>query len=352
MQNVDCDFHPALTSANQLLPYFDSYWRHMVSMRGIDRLDLQSFPAIGPLSIDASVRRSDGSGASDINADRIQAFLDPDTVSVICSPLFGGQAASNPHFSAALCKAANEWLAQEWLKGDERFRGSLLVPFNNVSAAVEEIEARSGDQRFVQVLMLAGADMPLGRAEYWPIYEAAQRYEFTVGLHAGTVHRHAPTPSGWPSHRAEDYVAIPNLFEAQVLSLMSEGVFKRFPQLRICLLESGASWLPSFIWRVSKLWRGLRIETPWLDKAPVDLLRSNFFVSTQPIDAPDFAGGLAALCEELGTEDIWLYASDYPHARLEGDGRLATLNKALRRKLLRENPLRAYPRLLSGATHD
>ena len=36
-----------------------------------------------------------------------------------------------------------------------------------------EIERRAADKRFVQVLMLAGDEQPLGRRHYWPIYRAA-----------------------------------------------------------------------------------------------------------------------------------------------------------------------------------
>src|SRR6185437_1756103 len=37
---VDCDIHPALPGTHVLVPYFDEYWREMITMRGLDRDDL------------------------------------------------------------------------------------------------------------------------------------------------------------------------------------------------------------------------------------------------------------------------------------------------------------------------
>ena len=49
--------------------------------------------------------------------------------------------------------------------------------------------------------------------------------------------------------------------ESALLSLMAEGVFNHVPDLRIVVIESGVSWLPGFLWRAIKSWRGLRGET-------------------------------------------------------------------------------------------
>ena len=57
--------------------------------------------------------------------------------------------------------------------------------------AVEEIERRAGDPRFVQVLMLVMGEQPLGKSLYWPIYEAAERHGFAIGIHAGSSYHHA-----------------------------------------------------------------------------------------------------------------------------------------------------------------
>ena len=43
----------------------------------------------------------------------------------------------------------------------------------NAEYAVDEIERCAKDKRFVQVLVLAMQEVPLGRRQFWPIYAAA-----------------------------------------------------------------------------------------------------------------------------------------------------------------------------------
>ena len=42
---VDCDIHPGLEGTRTtLLPYLDDHWKEQVTSRGIDGLDLTSYP--------------------------------------------------------------------------------------------------------------------------------------------------------------------------------------------------------------------------------------------------------------------------------------------------------------------
>src|SRR5690606_2041541 len=120
-------------------------------------------------------------------------------------------------------------------------RASIVVAPQNPQLAVEEIEKRAGDRRFVQVLLLAMRDMPLGNRFYWPIYEAATRHGLPIGIHAGTNYRRPVTALGWHSYFAEDYIAQPLAFQAQLSSLISHGVFDVYRELKVVLIESGVS---------------------------------------------------------------------------------------------------------------
>ena len=51
-------------------------------------------------------------------------------------------------------------------------------------------------------------------------------------------------------------------FADQLTSLVCEGVFERFPELRIVLIEGGIAWLPPLMWRLDRAWRLLRAEAP------------------------------------------------------------------------------------------
>ncbi len=49
---------------------------------------------------------------------------------------------------------------------------------------------------------------------------------------------------------------------------------------------------------------------------------------------------------QLGSDDMLLFASDYPHWQFDGDAAVpAEVSPALRHKMMVENPLKTYPRL-------
>src|SRR5258708_35849561 len=164
--------------------------------------------------------------------------------------------------ASAFCKAINDWIAAEWLARDSRLRASIVVPMQAPDLAVEEIERRAGDKKFVSVLVLAQGESLLGRRHFWPVYQAAVKHQLPIAVHAGSQYRAAPSSIGWPSYRYEYYLAEAQAFPAPVLSLIYEGVFVKFPALKVVLMESGVSWLPAFIWVSTNTWRSSRFDSP------------------------------------------------------------------------------------------
>jgi predicted TIM-barrel fold metal-dependent hydrolase len=349
---IDCDLHPGMPSVPALLPYLDDYWRDQLANRHIDQLPftLSSYPASSPLSARPDWRPASGSPA-DLDAIRRQA-LDPFGVRyAICNPLHGAIALFNDDMAAALCAAVNDWVAKELLGREPRLRASILVPAQSPELTVREIERVAPDRRFVQVLLLAMGETPLGRRAHWPIYAAAEKHELTIGIHAGSTYRVAPTYSGWTSYRVEDYVAQSAAFETQLLSLVAEGVFQKFPRLKVVLIESGFTWLPTWLWRTGKTWRGVRAEVPWIDRSPAEIVREHVRFTLQPIDAPPTEPEvLARTLEHVGSDRLLLFSTDYPHWQFDGDDVLpAGLSEDTIRKLLVDNPLETYPRLRATA---
>ena len=349
---IDCDVHPSVPGTKALLPYFDAYWRDAIVSRGIDRLnlDLTSYPAAAPLSGRSDWRPKQGSPGSDIEQIRRQALDGFGTRFAILNCLHAGQVFHSEDMGAAFCRAVNDWLAAEWLDREPRFRASIVVPTQSPELAVEEIERRAGDRRFVQVLMLAGDEMPLGRRHYWPIYRAAEKHGLPIGIHAGSNYRHAPTPGGWPSYYLEDYVSYAGAFESTLLSLVAEGVFVKFPRLKAVFIESGFTWLPACLWRFDKTWRGVRAEIPWVDRPPAAIVRDHIRFTLQPVDEPPHPGQLELVLEQMGSDKLLLFSTDYPHWQFDGNAVLPrALSGALAKKIMIDNPLDTYPRLAEMA---
>ena len=58
------------------------------------------------------------------------------------------------------------------------------------------------------------------------------------------------------------------------------------------------------------------------------------------------------LMEHMGSDEMILFSTDYPHWQFDGQGAMPDgFDKALAHKIMAENPLRTYPRLQEmGAT--
>jgi uncharacterized protein len=344
---IDCDVHPALGNTDVLLPYLDDYWREMVQIRTVENLDLNSYPPAVPLSGRPDWRPQRGKPGSDLGLLQRHALDAFDVRFAICNTLYGGPYLPNDDFAAALARGINDWIAKEWLDRDPRLRASIVIAPENPELAVDEINRVAPDRRFVQVMVLAAGERPLGKRTYWPIYRAAERHGLPIGIHAGSSFRHPPTSLGWGSYYLEDYVAHAQAFQHQLLSLVAEGVFVEFPTLKVVLIESGITWLPAFLWRFDKTWRGIRTETPWVDRPPTQIVRDHVRLTLQPVDEPPEPARFERLIAHIGSEEMLLFSTDYPHWQFEGsDVFPAGLSDQHRRKIMIDNPLQTYPRLV------
>jgi predicted TIM-barrel fold metal-dependent hydrolase len=346
---IDCDLHPAVPSMAALFPYLDEYWREMVSVRALDRLNLSltSYPQNAPLSCRPDWLPGDGTKAGASLAMMQDHVIDRYKLRFgILNCLYGAQVFHSEDMAAAFCRATNDWIRDEWLGRDPRLRASIVIPAHNTALAVQEIERRAHDFRFVQVLMLVSGEVTLGRRHLWPIYKLAEQLNLPIGIHAGSAYRYAPTAVGWPSYYVEDYIAQSAAFENQLQSMISEGVFSKFPDLKVVAIESGLTWLSGFIWRADKTWKGVRAEVPWVTRAPSEILRDHVRLTAQPIDAADEREAILRLVDHLKSDKLFLFSTDYPHWQFDGDEVLpAGLPETLTRNILSDNALATYPRL-------
>ena len=352
---IDCDIHLSVPSTRSLLPYLDDYWADTIGtiVRGIEHLDLTSYPRNSSLNCRADWRPADASTkpASSLDLVRRQLLEPFGTRIAIANCLHGAQMLNNGDMGAVLCRAINDWLIEHWLDKEPRLRASIVVSLQNPDTAVTEVERLAHDKRFVQVLVVACGEMPLGRRFYWPLYAAAEKHRLPVGVHAGSMYRHATSQSGFPSTLVEDYITSSQGIGSQLASFLAEGVFVKYPALKVVLIESGVTWLPSLMWRFGKDWRGTRGEIPWLNKLPAEMIRDNVRLTLQPFDGPPDARDVERFIEHIGSDRLILFSTDYPHHQFEGDAALpAGLPAGLARKIMVDNPLETYPRLRVGST--
>ncbi len=170
--------------------------------------------------------------------------------------------------------------------------------------------------------MLVSGEVTLGRRQLWPIYQFAERLQLPIGVHAGSTYRYAPTAVGWPSYYVEDYIAQSAAFENQLHSMIAEGVFAKFPGLKVVAIEFGLTWLSGYVWRADKTWKGVRAEVPWVTRAPSEFVRDHVRFTVQPIDAADEREAILRLIDHLKSDELFLFSTDYPHWQFDGDAAL------------------------------
>ena len=302
-----------------LLPYLDDHWRETVVRRGIEDLTTISYPTRNPLSFRQDWRDETGRTATDVATLGRQA-LDPfGTRLAICNCLYGVQA----QFSEDLGVGVRP-------RAERLDRAGMAGPRHAAAGVDRRADAERGDGgRRDRTLrprppLRAGhaagrrSENTLGRRQYWPIYAAAERHGLPIGIHAGSMYRHPMTPVGWPTTFTEEYVNQATAFQSQLTSLIAEGVFAKFPALTVVLMESGVTWLPAYLWRLTKFWKGLRSEIPWVSDPPGSIVRDRVRLTLQPFDAPPDPASVMRLIEHIGSDEMLLFSTDYPHYQFDG----------------------------------
>ena len=313
---IDCDIHPTTRMQSELHPWLPEHWRrHLAEYGAQARLPFTTgtqYPKAAP----ATARRDawppvGGPPGSDLAFMQTQLLDANDTAVGILSPLHGS--ARNTDLDAALCTAVNEWQIERWVKPEPRLRASVTVAHEDPDLAVEEIARRASDRRFVQILLPSKTNEPMGRKRYWPLFAAAQDADMPIGVHVNSVGGgYASTGSGWPSYYLQDHHINVHSFQAQVASLALEGVFERFPRLRMVMIEGGFAWLPALCWRLDRHWARMRDEVPHCKRPPSEYIREQLWFTTQPVEEPEQQEHLRDTLNWIGWDRL-MFATDYPH---------------------------------------
>lgn len=341
---IDCDIHCAAPDTAALAQYLPRHWQEFVGFGGFkfrEALD-HCYPPI-----------LDGNPEETRVEQVKKLFLSrADIAHAILNCYMGLEALQNRDLAVSLASATNQWLADRWLNDEaegNRLRASIVIATQDPSEAAVEIrkwamgKVKGG---FVQVLLPVHSEVPYGKRQYFPIYDAAAECGVPIGIHFGGLTVTAPTSSGWPSLYIDEYVGMSQIFQSQVLSLIAEGVFERFPDLKVVLVESGFTWLPALMWRLDKEWKGFRREVPWVRELPSTYIRRHFRATVQPVDVPP--GDIVQLrrvVDQIGSGNLLMFSSDYPHNHgLDGSLSLlmSVLSDAQRHDVLLNNARDLY----------
>ncbi|HEV8638474.1 MAG TPA: amidohydrolase family protein [Chloroflexota bacterium] len=345
---IDCDVHADVPKVEALFPYLPKHWVEHVNQTVFKGPTESPYPKNAPTSFrpgsrDEDERPPDLDRVREQVLDRVPASGCGVELAILnCS--YGIDSLRNPDAAVAFASAVNDWLIAEWLEKEPRLRGSMVVPSQLPEPAAREIRRVGGHRGFVQVYLPVRSQHPYGSRLFHPMWEAIAELDLVAGIHFGGAPGNPPFPSGWPSYYFEEWAGMAQVFQSQVVSIVSEGVFDRFPAVRVALIEGGFTWVPTFMWRFDKEWRNLRRLVPWVKQAPSEYMRQHVRLTIQPLDAPPTRTQMHQVIDQIGSDEMLMYASDYPHVHASDPvgALLPDLPEPLARKIRSENARALY----------
>lgn len=342
---IDCDIHNAMPNDQTLYKYLSPRWRRHHETVGLRGHAGSYYPrAMKNAARHDAWPPSKLPPGGDLDFLRQQLLDEWDLEYGVLNCLYGVGGELNLEFGRALAQAINDWQIAEWLNPEPRLRGSIVVPYEDGDMSAAEIERVASHPGYVQVILVVRTSAPLGHRKYWKMYEAAARHDLPIGIHFGGAGGGPITGAGWPSHYIEDHGGMPQAFYAQVMSMVTSGIFELFPNLKIVLIEGGFAWLPPLMWRLDQSWKRLKEEAPLLRRLPSEYVREHFWVTTQPMEEPPQRRYFTQLLEQLNMNDRIMFATDYPHWDFDAPDRAFPVEPPLplKRKFMAENARALY----------
>jgi predicted TIM-barrel fold metal-dependent hydrolase len=353
---IDCDIHPNLKSPDALDPYLSERWRRHRQTIGGRGFSGSYYPRANMNAARTDAWPPNGlPPSSDLDFMRYQLLDAWDVDFGILQPLLGAGGQRNLEYSAALASAINDWQIEQWLEPEPRLRSGLVVPYEDGELTAKEIERRGKHPGFVQLMLAIRTSEPLGRRKYWPMYEAAEAYDLPIGIHFGGQGGHPITGTGWPSMYLDDHAGMSTAFQAQVISYICEGVFERFPRLKVVLVEGGFAWVPPLAWRLDAAWKKLKEEVPHLTRKPSEYFQEHFWITTQPMEEPHKPHQFLEMLDQAPwLEDKLMFSTDYPHWDFDAPDEALPkikLPEGFDRKLMAENARALYKLPVRASTN-
>jgi uncharacterized protein len=349
---IDSDVHEFPSKGlgmQDLVPYIDPHWaRYLTGQGGL------WLGAPKPLSYAAPVNsmasREDWVHDPTVYPSSVFENLVTDliegegvTTPILSGPqVFPSTFPGEPDFACAMAAAYNDYQIAEWLEREPRLCGAVHIAAQEPQRAAREIDRVAEHPRIVQVILPLVTDKQWGDPFYRPIWEAAVRNKLAVAFHHGMM---TSTLLGWPRYYIEWHtMAAPQAAQNQVMSLIVNGTFDKYPELKVVMLEGGVTWVQWLMWRLDAQYKELRANVPWVKRLPSEHIRNNVRASTQPMTevTPD---EFVKLVEMTETQGVYVFSTDYPHFDADSATVLAGLPDELRNRIRYQNALETYPRL-------
>ncbi|HEV2123074.1 MAG TPA: amidohydrolase family protein, partial [Chloroflexota bacterium] len=201
---------------------------------------------------------------------------------------------ADPLWAAALARAYNDWVYDKFVRvGPQRIKMMALIPVQDPKEAARELRRVADLGAVGAILPAVGLQKAFGVREFWPIYEAAQETNIALAVH------------GAPSYnlgleRFDKLIEVRTLTHPfsqmiQLTSMIFEGVFDNFPNLRVAYCEAGTGWVPWIAERMDMEFGNRRAQAPELKVLPSEHLKSGRIFFHCELDEGELANAIRGL---------------------------------------------------------
>jgi predicted TIM-barrel fold metal-dependent hydrolase len=256
----------------------------------------------------------------------------------------------NPALATAYTRAYNRWIVDFCAHDRKRLVPIAHICLKDPEGAVAEVK-RARKDGCVGVYLSPDPPARNGRQfddpELVPFWETVQDLDMPIAFHV--VARSSSmlqgflggSPRGMGGEVVFSFTFLALDVMAAFTSMMTRGMFEKYPRLKCAVLEAGSNWITAWLDRMDHKTEVMHAFTP------MKLLPSEYFKRQCVISAEPDESITAAVAQHLGAEYV-IWASDYPHLdamfNVVGELRekIASLPEAAQRKILGENALRFY----------
>ena len=211
----------------------------------------------------------------------------------------------------------NRWLLEDWqFNYQDRLYAAPYITLVDVDHAIEELEfALKHDAKIINIrpspIYALTGNRSFGDPAHDPFWARVNESGITVGMHAGDA-SYGFLLEAWGARGDFQAFRLPAFFQLltmspisdSIASFIADGVFKRFPNIRLASVENGADWVPTLVHKLNTIYK---MRKDLFDEHPVETLRRHVWIS------PYYENDLEELSELIGVDRI-IFGSDWPHA--------------------------------------
>jgi predicted TIM-barrel fold metal-dependent hydrolase len=249
----------------------------------------------------------------------------------------------DPEFHLACIRAYNDWLSEFCSEDPERLIGVAMLPNVGIDEALAEVDRAMALPGMRGVMI---GQYPHGGGGIFEEDDAlwgvlAER-GIPLSIHVGFALSPAADKGRMPRGHASGAVRF-NDAPVRIAQFTETGVFDRFPDLHLVLVEVDSGWLPYLMEQMDdRFHRASPANRPDIKRLPSEYMRENIFTTFITDSYAVRNREAVGVSQMLWSSDYPHSGADWPHSHDTIDAHFAGVPDDERHAILAGNALRLY----------